>query len=386
MNKPTGTAGDGIADDTAALQSWLNAGNGTIEDGTFRITAGLSLPPTSRGLRTHNATIIADTPEMVALTVTGAKSHISVHIDGNNKAAYGIKATSAGNVIEGCVIENIYSQTNTARAIEVTTSGGVTIRDNTIRAVNSVGDATGGNGPGFSRAIVLTSTTPATAKSLVTGNNIENIIGEEGDAIALLFNDGGPIFLPGLVRVAHNNIRNVSRRFIKVQASNCDVIGNTLDFDLLAAPAGGATALDVIQSEYINVEDNIINPTLIGGCISVVGTQTSPVRGVRVANNTTRVSDTRAQGHCYLVYTTDAVVSGNLMHGGSFGIAVGGSTKPLVQSNVHFGGINSEISFRVNSTNTGAVVRSNTNMNAARTTYIQNDGSGAVSELNLSAV
>jgi hypothetical protein len=213
--------GDGVTDDTAALQAWLTAGGVRLTNGTFRIVNGLTLAGNDRQFVTDNAKILADGENITALTATGNNATIRTDIDGNNKAAYGLKVTGAGAVVENGRYENFYSTTRSARGIDATTTGGITVRNNVIRNVVSVGDTTRGNGPGLSRAIVLHARSSATTNSIISGNSIENILGEEGDAIHVLFSDrvSNP-FRSALLTISDNEIRNVSRRFIKVQASN----------------------------------------------------------------------------------------------------------------------------------------------------------------------
>lgn len=74
------------------------------------------------------------------------------------------------------------------------------------------------------------------------------------------------------------------------------------------------------------------------------------------------------------------------MHGGASAVSVGNSVNVGVAGNFHFGGLAAAVSFSANSTNTGVVMRLNTNMNSARTTYVSNAGTGALTELNATRV
>lgn len=377
-----GVKGDGIADDTSALQAWLDAGGIRLGDMTCRITGALTLSGDNRHFYTDNSILVADTVGITVLNVTGNNCTISVRIDGANKASYGVKGTGSGCIVENCRIENLYSNTNTARGIEYTTSGGVTIRRNTIRSVNSVGDATGGNGNGFARGIALIAANgaAATERSYITNNIISDVIGEEGDAIAILFFDGvANPFLSAKVTIARNEIKNVSRRFIKIQGSDVVIHKNILNYDLTTTPVGGTTAIDLIQSEYITVTDNEINPNLIGGSIAANGTSGASLRGITVRGNIIRQAETKTGAHIYLNYVTDPSVTHNVIRGGGGGILIGSSNHAFVAWNTTFGGVTTERSFQINASNTNAVVRENTNMNPARTDYLQNSGTGAYS-------
>ncbi|MCB5274630.1 hypothetical protein BJG92_02167 [Arthrobacter sp. SO5] len=328
-----------MADDTAALQAWLKAGGSRLSNGTYRITSGLTMAGDNRTLFTENAKIVADGVGITALTVTGNGSRVSVYVDGKNKASYGVRVTGASAIIENGRYENFYSTTGPARGIDVATSGGIIIRNNMIRSVISVGDATLGNGNGASRGIMLNARRAATAASLISGNIIRNIMGEEGDAIQLLFFDGtANPFNAGNVTISDNQILNVSRRFIKVQASNVAVERNKLYFDLATPPANPSTAIDVIRSEYVKVVGNEVGPNLLGPCIAVNGVSAVPIRGIEIRDNILRQKDTKSAIIIYLNWTTSPIVQGNTVYGGRVAVSIVSSTKAVVQGNPRYRG------------------------------------------------
>jgi hypothetical protein len=309
--------GDGVTDDTAALQAWLNAGGTRLASGTFRITKGLTLNGDNRRFYTENAKIVADGTNITALTVTGRNAIVSAYIDGKNKAADGVKVTGPGAVLENGWYENFRSTTQSARGIEARTTGGVTIRNNVIRNVVSVGDTTLGNGNGASRGIVLSAPAAATAESVISANLIQNILGEEGDAIQVLFFDGktSTPFSSGRVAVSDNDIWNVSRRFIKIQASDVTVQRNKLKFYLTTSPANPATSIDVIHSENVKVVGNEVNPNLLGPVvIAVRGPLGVPLRGVEVRSNIIRQAATKKSVGIYLTWTTAPIIRDNLIY------------------------------------------------------------------------
>lgn len=314
---PFNAKGDGVTDDSAALQAWLDAGGTRLASGTYRIVKGLALNGDNRRLYTENAKIVADGTNITALTVTGRNAIVSTYIDGKNKASDGVKVTGPGAVLENGWYENFRSTTQSARGIEVVTTGGVTIRNNVIRNVVSVGDATLGNGNGASRGIVLSGRAAATTGSAISANLIQNITGEEGDAIQVLFFDGrtSTPFSSGRVDVSDNDIWNVSRRFIKVQASDVTVQHNTLNFYLTTSPANPATSIDIIHSEHVKVIGNEVNPNRLGPVvIAVRGPVGVPLRGIEVRSNIIRQSLTKKSIGIYLTWTTGPIVRENLIY------------------------------------------------------------------------
>jgi len=380
--KDYGVVGDGVANDSTGLQNWLNAGGVRLPPGTYLVNTGLTLTGDNRNLYADNATLIAGTTEMVVLTITGNRHRVSVAIDGKNKASYGIKSSGAGGTIEKCRVENIYSATNTARGIEVTTAGGAIIRNNTINNVVSVGNATRGDGPGFARAILLYTLTAATARSMIEENIIDNISGEEGDAIAVLAFDGvANPFLSAKATVRNNEISNVSRRFIKIQGSDVRVLGNVCTHDGVV-PANPSTAIDLIQSDNVTVMGNTVPPNPLLNSIASNGTAAVLNKNIIIQDNTITQSDSKVAPAIYINYAKDSSVKNNVVTGGTYAVLLGNTIGVSVQGNEHFGGDPTIRSFDSNSTNTGTVMRNNTNMNPARTSYISNVGPGAVTELN----
>lgn len=383
---PYNAKGNGVADDSTAIQAWLNDGGVVLANGTFRITTGLTLSGDNRTLYTDNATILADSADITALTVTGNKCRVSVRIDGNNKANFGIRGSGAGCVFERNHIENIYSSTTTARAMEITTTGGAVIRNNTFRNVTSVGNVTFGDGNGFARAIVLYGTAAATATSYILDNVIDNIVGEEGDGIAVLFFDGSANpFLSGKTTVRGNQISNVSRRFIKIQGSDVRVEDNILTHDG-TVPANPSSSIDLIQCDNVTVARNTITPNPLSNAIASNGTSAVRNKNLVIEGNIIRQGDTKNSPSIYLNYATESSITGNTAHGGAAAVLLGNSINVLISDNKHFGGLDSAVSFSANSTNTGVVMRLNTNMKSSRTNYISNLGAGALTELNATRV
>lgn len=337
---PYNAKGDGVTDDSAALQAWLAAGGTRLADGTYRIVRGLTLAGDNRRFYTENAKILADGTNITALTVTGSNASISAFVDGKNKAAYGVKVTGAGAIVENGRYENFYSKTESARAIDAATSGGIIVRNNVVRNVVSVGDATLGNGNGASRGIFLHATVAATATSVISGNLIQNVTGEEGDAIQVLFFDGtSNPFNSGKVTITDNDIRNVSRRFIKVQASNVVVERNKLNFDLATRPANASSAINVIQSDYVKVIGNEINPNLLAGSVSVNGASGTPLRGIEIRDNVLRQEEEKTSVGIYLSWTTSPIVRDNSIYGGGVPVWIGSSTNALATGNAPYPGV-----------------------------------------------
>lgn len=380
--KDYGATGDGIADDSPALQTALNAAlpDSTIlfPAGTYRLVAGL----TSATPRVHlagNGIIRADTPEMTMLTVTGHGTRASIHFDGADKAAVGARVNAAGCELVDGILENFRSSTGGAFAIRVDADGGVLIERNVIANVTAVGDSTTGNSVGASRAVLVTSRSAATSSNIVRHNRISNILGEEGDAIQILF--GLSPFLTAHAIVSGNLIETVSRRAIKIQGSDCWVTGNMYRH-LGPAPAGTAASLiDVIHSDHVLVSGNVLDAAHFLG-IQASG-QPLKSTGVQILDNVVR-SGTAIVG-IYVANMVHSKVQGNTVEGGSAGIWATGSSDVNILSNILKGIDGTGNGMRILSSCSRIIVAGNIANGVARVWMIQNDSPGAHVHDNVNA-
>lgn len=373
-----GAIGDGVTDDTQAVQDWLDAGGYFLEDGAFR-TGPLILNGDGRTLRTEGARLIASAADMAMLTVSGADCTISAHLDGNSLAAIGLRIIGPRATVEGGYIHDVQAKSVTdARAIDATTDGGITIRNNTLARIHN------GKTGGFSRAIAVNSVTVAKGDTDISDNRINGVTGPEGDAIQILFNDGGEVFLDSKASVSRNQIRNASRRFIKVQGSNTVVRDNTLRYDM-GTPEMPSNFIDAFKSDDVSIVGNDIGAGLLASPISVTGTSRRRNTGIVVARNITRQLDTRDIASIYLEWLTDSAAVGNIGFGGGDFTSIGNCTNVLVDGPVHFRGLASRRTVRGTNTNTSTTVRMAANMNPSRTAYVVLDGSGHREELNFSS-
>lgn len=81
--KTYGAVGDGVTDDTAALQAWLNAGGGYLPPGTYKITARLVLPANCRIVGAGAVSLIKlvlpdSTPVVPVIDSTSASSYVKL--------------------------------------------------------------------------------------------------------------------------------------------------------------------------------------------------------------------------------------------------------------------------------------------------------------------
>lgn len=255
-----GAVGDGVTNDTAAIVSLFQSDAAEIDltDGRYRIvdpeidgTPVIVSTLAGRTIRGAGA-FYATTEVRKLLRIEGDRTNLHAHVIGNAQIAVAYEIAAADCVVSGCRIRDIYSGANkyTAIAIKVDLdgkTGKVVITDNEIANVESVGDSTGANGVGMARAIYVQADQNQTAVTVISNNRIENVIGEEGDAINLINSNGAGTYysLPSLI--IGNSIKTFSRRAVKIQASGMQICNNKISNTNTDASANLLCAIDLIQ-------------------------------------------------------------------------------------------------------------------------------------------
>lgn len=268
--KDFGAKGDGLTDDTAAIQAALNSAATHVHfpNGSYRIVdtkqdGTPTLLSTVPGRRiTSTGALTATTPVLRALKVQGNDTVTQMNVVGNANIAVAVSVSGDGSTVEGCNIANLSTNTFSAVGIEAsTTGGGIYIRRNIIRNLVSNGDGTLGNGNGMARGISLAMTADTPRTSIIEGNVIESCMGEEGDSITIIASNGSGIYYNGNVTIRDNVIDTFSRRGVKIQASKCRVHRNRFTSsitDLTTIP-NRLTVIDLVQGGDQFVQDNILD-------------------------------------------------------------------------------------------------------------------------------
>lgn len=392
-----GAVGDGVADDTAALNSWLAAA-GNVKNlgktGVFRVVGGLTSTAADRTILSEGAKIVGDTENIVVLTVTGPNSTVrGLSIDGQSKVGRGIIVRAPGCTIERNTVVNIGSRTVTSNltvvGIGVTTTGGSLVRDNIIKNIYALGDGiVPGNGTGMSRAIAISGADvppalPATMITVVERNYIDGVAGEEGDAIAVGWipsNANDDIFPSARVVVRNNTIKNATKRFIKIQGSDCTVEKNKLFWDAGAADPSFTSHITAYRGNNTVITGNETCP-LATDRDHIHYDQGAHATGVVVTDNIIRCGPDFTAIGVYVTLTDDAVISGNKLWGGT--ILMNNALRGVMSGNVVYGGSVTKPAFDV-AGGTSVVVKDNVDMNAARTAVsVRNTGTNSLSDSNL---
>lgn len=376
-----GAIGDGTTDDTAALQAWLDAPGPVrrLHDGVYLITAPLTSTEAGRRIIFDGATLLAGAAAASPmLTVTGAGSTIRADLDGAGVVNRGLEVNVGGCDVSDGTYQRFTSTTSFAIAIRAQTLEGVTIRGNRISDVSATGDTTIGNNNGAARAITVTGGGgDATAPSYITGNTIDGIRGEEGDAIHVAF--GADPADRGRVWIRDNIITNVTRRAIKLQSSDVDVRGNTYRHTD-AAPAQPSALIDVQYSDDVTVTSNDLDATYFMG-IQVTGRTDNLCERIRITGN--RITGSTTGTGIPITYTRDLTVTGNTVRDGLAGITIGASARVVVSDNILTGGgSTSSYGISISASCTDVTARGNTGHDGPRSALIQSAAPGSLVEGN----
>lgn len=388
-----GAVGDGTTDDTAAVQAAFNttATRVSLPYGSFNISSTVTSAVANRVID-GPGTITATGALAIALIVSGNNSNVRVNIAGNNKIGVGVRVENASKVIvEQCRITDLYSTTaNCAGVFLSETLAGAIVRNNTIINVNSVGNGSLGDTSGYSRGVVIGYSAAATGETVIEGNYIENVIGEEGDAIAGNAGGSGTYYRLDLT-VRGNTIRGFTRRAVKTQGNNVRVLANyiTHDWTSAAQVPNAASVIDFVQGGDCIASLNTLYACNFFNQISVVSVGTEVwnnftitgnlILGLTSANTPTVISITQS-GPTSATSATGLIVRGNTLTGGlGRSISIGKCTNPIIADNII--SCSDESSTRTISfvsTVVGAMVSGNVMIAGARQSFIANDGTNGV--------
>ena len=285
--KDFGAVGDGVTDDTVALETFLNntQPNKFIPFGEYLVTRTIEVVNSDFNLESEG--VIVGSPNDNngdCLSVVGNNNKISVNIDGGNGFEVGLRVNGENNVVERCLIENCYGDDLMAIGISLQPTGGNKIINNTIRNIFGVSNDKFGDALGAARGVHVNYTVSSDELITIDNNTIENIHGEEGEGIHLISNSG--IKLKTIV--SNNTITDFSRRGIKLQHGGVDVINNKLK-EVSVDFSNSVRAIDIIGRSEVNIINNLVDVTNFSA-IGVTGTTDNVLYEINILNNVIKIN------------------------------------------------------------------------------------------------
>lgn len=327
--KDYGAVGDGVTDDTAAIQAALNSTATEIifPDGQYVIKNVLndSNPVLTSSVANRvirgNGILTADAQVKRALRVTGNNTVIDgLQIDGNSNIGYAIEVLAENPTITNCYIHDLNGFNNWGGIAIVLDFDGLDttalVSNNTIKNLQGVGDGIGGNGVGMQRAIAINSDQNCTNQIFITGNNIEQVEGEEGDAIIVINSNGAGTYYDMPVVIANNVVNLWTRRAVKIQANGVTVSGNTFTNNRNSDPGSLQRVVDVVQGANHTISGNVFSKCKYQTQIACFLTSPETANNFTVTNNIIEGLgvETTSNLIAFRTYGSDVICSNNAIN------------------------------------------------------------------------
>lgn len=334
--KDFGAVGDGVADDTAAIQAALTAGAGKVVHfpaATYKVTSALSVP-TNTTLSGYGATLSCTSSQFSVLSFANGGGAYGLTIVGPASATYnanGIGITCSGTnnapsaptfvnapTVKDCVISNFgaygvfFSYVNGGlvegckiSGIGYTGVGGVSCNDTTVTS-NDIGTVGPGPGTGDAYGVFLdrnngTSETaePRSYRCAITNNDIRTVVATGGANGQGIDTHAGVEFVIADNRISGCQVgiavtSSVISGTPQLGPKRVTVSGNVINGlsvgygILLSGAVSGATVNE--YAEQVTIQNNVVlnhgatNDALNGGIVA------QATKGCTISGNTVRNS------------------------------------------------------------------------------------------------
>ena len=308
-----GAKGDGVSDDTEYFKQFISDENKNkyIPQGEFLITEPIEILQDNINL-ISDGFLTSDKNNITLIDIQGDNNKIQVKIDGKNTLPRGVKCEGYNNSLYNSEIKNLHSSSENAFAFSVIPKGITKIHGNKIININAIGDSSTGNFIGASRAILLSRNEEIEFDDLtvVESNYIKDILGEEGDAIHLLYSNYGD----SNCIVKGNTIINASRRFIKLQCSKARVEKNILKEQTDVIYAHPSQSIDIQYGSDIEILNNQIHTKQLNS-ININGTNSDNLsENIVISRNTIELN---GKLYMYCKFAKNVTVEGNSFKNGT---------------------------------------------------------------------
>ncbi|EOX3942276.1 hypothetical protein ACPHXT_000698 [Vibrio alginolyticus] len=292
-----------------------------------------------------NGVIKATLEDIFMFLNSGSKCRIQLLLDGQGKAGRGLVVTGDDCTVQECEIENLFCRTTSTVGLLFQGDIKFSAKFNVITNIDSVRDGDIGSAIGSCRGILVEHDQDRTKRGVIKHNEVFGILGREGDGIQVLTFDGTYPFKKGNVTVKDNEVENVNRRAIKIQSSDCKVLGNEHSNTLtLNELPNTASLIDVIGSNNVVVKHNILDAEFFTAI-----TSTSPVQthgfiatdnifkvGLRASADPDWLRSTQAG--VYASNTLAPIIGRNILEDGSRAFFTSDCPYAVIVDNVASGG------------------------------------------------
>ena len=344
-----GAVGDGITDDTAALEAWLASPSLSLRmgDGRYLTTRPLVSALPGRTILSDGGVILADMPEQVILTVTGQETRIRLTLDGQGRARCGLLVRAPQCDASGSVVRRLHSSDGFADGIRAETLGGfycIGARISEVKLTRA-DETAGQNSAAHGLYLGVASGGHATAVSVIEDNIIEDISGFGGGMQIINTSPAASEpFGDMRVQVRGNTIRGFDRRAMKIQASDVTIRGNECSDSRTIAAGNEYAVIWSLNGDRVTVEDNTINVArafpygvYVGAVQSAIGT----IDSASVQRN--RVTIGGAGTGVRVLHAERSTVRGNTVYGGTYGVDVLNVSESQVTDNAGIGASNTGV-------------------------------------------
>ena len=375
-----GAVGDGVTDDTAAVQAWASQTGSRLYHGSgvYAISAMINVASSSvEGSGTFRWVGAAE-GGMFNFTVPSTR-WVGGELDGNNLAKTGILSDGVGNhEVEGVEIHGLQSATGRALGISLTGAVGSRVSNCTIYDLFALGNSNPGDSIGPCRGILAFHTADLTAPHVFEDNTIYDVWGEEGDGLQILLFDGVnyPMKSSAGSVIKGNRIYGCGRRAIKTQASDVLILDNDLAVGGGDPPASQSSIAGIVVINVLDGKNCTVSRNVLRGSAGIQAL--AVVRGGTVGFLTGNVI---SDNDIYAEPSVDAIffdgqsafsITDNRIKGGLRGIACGNSTRGVIWDNKFISSVSSGTNpdINVNSTCSEIHVARNVGLGGSKDRFI----------------
>ena len=221
---PYGAAGDGVADDSGAIQAAIDQNpNETVllQDGIFRIAQSISVKSGQTLFGSDAILKAASSLTSTMVFIGGDNIRIDgLVIDGNDVAGTGVRDASGthGLVVDGAIIRRFRGNlTRPAYGMRLDSSVNVSVVRSTVSNIRGGSNGIGGDSIGANRGILFVD---------VDGGLVDDCVfsdigdAEDGDAIQMFYKDQPGTTQIGNITVSKSRFVNIDKRGIKVHGGD----------------------------------------------------------------------------------------------------------------------------------------------------------------------